>query len=133
MKSSTAALRLFTREPDTSFIRDALGTEATHITVAGTPVSSRNPSGPKHEETIWILESGKSDECELSEHIAQICELIGSRSERLLSIRPRLIEADVFCMYSSEDGQGMCSIQSKHMKVLGAHEVDIVIDLYPPV
>jgi hypothetical protein len=41
-------------------------------------------------------------------------------------------ELDIFCAYSSENGQGGFTLEHETLKELAAYPVDLSIDLYPP-
>lgn len=132
IKSATASLRLYTHEKSISFISEALGCQPTAFRLADQPVYHRNPEGPKFTDSLWRFSSSLPDTEPLDEHVGYLCEFLRERMAALNAIGSRLCAKDIFCMFSSENGQGACAVSSDHMGVLAACGMELIIDLYPP-
>ena len=96
MTTSSATLRFITTLQQVDFITEALGIQPTNASLAGTPVSSRNPSGAKRTESIWMLDSGLSQESRLDDHIELLCKTIADKFEALKCIRGSIDSADFY-------------------------------------
>lgn len=127
-----ASVRIFTSEKDATFISTALGVKASRIHIRGEPVSKRNPKGPAYPETAWIYDAPIDAAVELGRHIADIVNFLELRRADLDAIRDRITTMDMFCMFSSENGQGSAELDAGLLQRLAALRLDLIIDLYPP-
>ncbi len=41
-----------------------------------------------------------------------------------------MCEIDIFCMISSDNGQGTTVLPSQLIKLISVHDIDVVLDLY---
>lgn len=79
------------------------------------------------EHTQWVLSSNLSDSCPLGEHIDNLVEHYkSSEYMRILSE----IEIDLFCMLSSDNGQGGLLLSNKTLRNVAEQGISIVFDLY---
>jgi len=129
-KTASAALRIFTPKSDLNFLSEALLVSPTEIHLVDTPISAHNPTGPKHAESLWIYESPiESHRC-LSDHIEAVIEPIESNTQGFRTVKDGISSVQVFCMFSSENGQGSIEISPHLLGRLAALKVEIIIDLY---
>jgi hypothetical protein len=133
MKSSSACLRLTTDQIDVGFIETAFGRTPSRTRLKGTRMSPSNPSSAIFEQTLCIFESGLPDSREPHEHLEAIVHLLESRIDEWKGIRNRITEADIFCGFSSDSGQGSFEIRADLLERLAKQHVDFILDLYPPV
>ena len=131
-KTTNASLRILTRETDLEFLSQALGVAASRQHLKGERRSKRNPNSSVYEESLWIYNSPLPDSSELHEHIDCILTLLESNRIVLDEIRARIIVIDIFCMFSSENGQGSADLNAGLIKRLADQSLDLIIDLYPP-
>jgi hypothetical protein len=131
-KTTGASLRVFTDETVLKFISDALGVEPTKQRIKGELRSKRNPKSSVFEKCAWLYDSGLPDSCELHEHLDSLLKVLESNRVPLASIRHRIAAMDIFCMFSSEHGQGSAVLDADLLRRLGELDVDVAIDLYPP-
>ncbi len=129
-KWNAASIRIFSRSMSPQEISEALNSEPTHSHKKGDPVSKRNPEGAKRNENLWVLESGIDSSEPLDGHIEKLVEII-ERKLDAFKILLQKCEIDIFCGFSSENGQGGFVITSDLMKRLTIIPIDIVLDLYP--
>ena len=73
-----------------------------------------------------------ADSVELNEHLICLLELLESKHEAIDAIRSRIDLVDIFCMFSSESGQGCAELDANLLKRLANQRIDLLIDLYPP-
>jgi hypothetical protein len=98
----------------------------------GEPRSKRNPASSVFEESVWLYQSPLPDTSDLHAHLEHLVNLLESRVQEMGGIRDRLRSVDIFCMFSSENGQGSAELSSGLIRRLGECGVDLIIDLYPP-
>jgi hypothetical protein len=129
-KTSRAALRIASAEHSIKFIISALEIE---------PTDQKNKmeveagvKGYGCNESLWIYESPLDERKELSEHIDFVLKILESREEAWLAIRRRISSADIFCMFSSDCGQGSVTLRANLVQRLARQKIDLIIDLYPP-
>lgn len=131
-KTAGASLRILTKEISPRVISETLGLPPSRQHLKGELRSKRNPLSSVFEENLWIYESPLSSSCELHEHIDAILQLLESKGSALDAIRDRCTAIDVFCMFSSENGQGSAELSLDLLRRLAKQQVDLIIDLYPP-
>jgi hypothetical protein len=122
-KRSKAAILVFAAETDFSSIVEWPGVEPSRV-VAGDAKSGR--------ESKFILDSRLSDELELRDHVASLLTILESREDKFPMVKDKISNMTLFCMFSSSSGQGTADLPAGLLRRLARHEVDLVIDLYPP-
>jgi hypothetical protein len=127
-----ASLRISTKEANSDFISSALQVFPSVQHSKGERRSKRNPKSSIFEESIWIYRSSLPNSTELHEHIENILDLLESKQEVLNSIRSRVTEMDIFCMFGSEDGQGSMELATSLLHRLAKQNINLILDLYPP-
>jgi hypothetical protein len=131
-KTTKASLRVFTGETDLEFVSRALGVKPNMQHLKGEPRSRRNPGSSVFEQSVWIYESPLPDSSELHEHLAKLLELLESKQAAIDAVRDRIASMDIFCMFSSENGQGSAELNANLLRRLADLRIDLLIDLYPP-
>jgi len=126
-----ASIRISTWESDLNFVSEALAIVPSRQHRIGDNRSPRNPQSGKYEESIWIYESPLPDNTELREHIDLVLSLLEARRVKMDAIHHRLSGIDIFCKFSSENGQGSVELGVNILKRLADQGVDLIIDLYP--
>ena len=130
--NTSAALRILTSESIVEFITETLGISPTSIYLSGTPLSANNPHGARRDGSLWIYESPLPESASLDEHIAHLVDILDEKGDALSRIRPRVSIVDLFCTFSSEGGQGSMELSSGVLVRIARHNINIIIDLYPP-
>src|SRR4051812_15109478 len=128
-RSSSATLMEFADMSNFGGISKWLGTEPSKK-IPAEPAHTSDPSAPnKHK---WMLVSKISDTRPLSEHIEKMVDLLERRGPVPPDLKKNIREVSIFCMFSSETGQGSAELNAELMQRLANLQVGIVIDLYPP-
>jgi len=125
-------VRILTEENDIDFIFDSLNVRPTAVHLKGELRSERNPQSSKFEQSLWIYDSSLPDSSTLSEHITHIVNLLELKQGALDKIRARITTMDIFCMFSSEHGQGSAELDADILRRLADLRLNLIIDLYPP-
>jgi uncharacterized protein DUF4279 len=131
-KTTKASLRIFSDERDIQFLSKAFGVIPSTQHLKGEPCSKRDLQSGAFEQSVWIYESPLPDSSELHEHLTALLELLESRESAIESIRNRITSVDIFCMFSSENGQGSAEMSADLLRRLANQRIDLIIDLYPP-
>jgi hypothetical protein len=131
-KTARASLRFFSGEPDPDFIAAALDAKPTRRICKGDLLSPRNRNGGRFEYSQCNFASPLPEGYELHEHIAWILDFLEGRRQPLDAIRARVAHMDIFCMFSSESGQGAAALNANLLQRLAGQHIDLLIDLYPP-
>jgi hypothetical protein len=130
-KRSRASLRIFSQARAAKEISTLLQTQSIWSHEIGDLVSSRNPQGARQQTALWILESTVAPEDTLDAHIEEIVAFIESHRAVLDQLRANC-EIDISCFFSSENGQGGCTMEPSLLQRLAAQNVALWLDLYPP-
>lgn len=131
-KSASAALRVFTQEPNTAFISHCLGVNATEQHHKGDLMSKKNTQSGVFKESLWLYKSPLPESRPLSEHIEVILTILESPDADLKSHRCKVTSIDVFCKFTSESGQGSMELNALLLQRLAKQQIDLIVDLYPP-
>jgi hypothetical protein len=126
---SRCALRISSKTMSAEKIGHLVGVTPSKAYDASQPISrtNRNPRGI----SVVLFESGVRADASLEEHIAKVLHDFQPRTGELRSLRKEC-NIDLFCMYSSESGQGTCTLSSMVLRELANFDVSLIIDLYPP-
>jgi hypothetical protein len=131
IKATQATLRIFSDEMSLDFVSQAFGMNPTRVYLKGQPKGPRSPH-VINKESVWLIKSPLPDNSELADHIAHLLVLLEDRASAIQSIRSRITSMDIFCMYSSDNGQGSAVLDAKLIQRLAKQDIDVVFDLYPP-
>jgi hypothetical protein len=126
---ATVSLRVHSRTRSVSEISNALETPPTSSVDKGARMSMRNPHSAVAEAYLWRLESGLDSTRPLEEHISHMVEFI-ERKSAALEMLGQDCEIDLFCGYSSENGQVGLVLEADLLKRLTVFPIDVVLDLY---
>lgn len=83
----------------------------------------------KREFSYWAWELDPEKKVSLESHIYKILQKIDAHKESLSAMKNK-IDVDIFCMLSSDNGQGGAVFSSKLIKLMEPHGIDVVFDLY---
>ncbi|MGH7977702.1 MAG: DUF4279 domain-containing protein [Limisphaerales bacterium] len=136
-KSAGAALRVFTDQTDLNFISHCFGINATQQHRKGDSISKKNSQAGIFKESLWLYRSPLDGTKPLSEHIESILKLLeksdANKSDaNLKSLHDKGVSMDIFCVFSSESGQGSTEINALLLQRLAKQQISLIIDLYPP-
>lgn len=129
IKWSKATLRIFSKTIDPSEIGKRLGLEATKTHAKGALRS------PRHEAvwptSMWSLNSPLSDHSDMTDHLRYLLDLLEPKMQALEHLA-RDCKIDLFCGFSSGNGQGGFVLDPLTLSRLAALKIPITFDLYPP-
>ncbi|MGB7158009.1 MAG: DUF4279 domain-containing protein [Tepidisphaeraceae bacterium] len=128
-KWSRATFRISSNELSPEAMGDALGLRPTASHRKGELVSKRS-AGVRKEHCIRI-ESALPTSDPLERHLAALCDLLEPVAPKLAGIAHDC-EYDIFCGFSSGNGQGGFTLSPELLNRLAALKVELVVDLYPP-
>lgn len=83
----------------------------------------------KRTHTYWALESSCSSEAQLERHLNELLDYIAAKSMQFSNIKKEC-DMDIFCMLSSDNGQGGATLPSETMKRLSDQALNLVFDIY---
>lgn len=130
-KWSSASIRIVSELMSPTEISNVLNLEESRSFEKGEPINKRRPDGPKRKENLWILESDMDSSQALDCHIEKLSGIIEKRIESFKALLSKC-KIEIYCGFSSGNGQGGFVINSDLMKRLTLLPLDIVLDLYPP-
>jgi hypothetical protein len=129
--TSTAVLRIASKNKSIDEITNVLNTKPTRCLFKGQPYSKRNPKSNIREENLWILESVLDEYEPLELHIRHLLTFLKTKAEFIKGLQLEC-EIDIVCSFSSEIGQGGFTLDHELLKELTENSLDLVVNLYPP-
>jgi hypothetical protein len=82
----------------------------------------------QREFTLWALESSKSPSSDFESHLGEILTYLKNRYSYMSTLRDNC-EMDLFCLFSSDNGQGGAEISASTMKVISSYNLNLVFDV----
>ena len=130
-KWARCSLRISSAQKICKSISDVLGAAPSSAVDLGTPISKYDPSSGLRTNSTWILESGLGTTEPLEKHIERIFQFVESHSSGLRQLATDC-SMEIFCGFSSGNGQGGFVVPSDLLRGFGESGLDLVLDLYPP-
>ena len=127
--SATATLRIHSMALRPEEISAILKSRPSQSFAKGEKMSPRNPLSAIFEENLWMLESELEASQPLEIHILWLADFIEQRLTAVKGLM-RTCEIDIFCKYSSANGQGGFILEAEVMKRLASIPIDIIFDIY---
>jgi len=126
IKWSKAGLRIFSKTIHPSEVGKLLGLEATKTHIKGTLRSHRlDVIWPT---SMWLLNSPLSDHIEMADHLRYLLDLLDPRMHTLEQLS-RECDIDLFCGFSSGNGQGGFTLDPVTLSRLAALRMPLILDL----
>lgn len=120
-----AQLRVWSKEYTLPEIEHFLG-----IPSKGHSIGDKYSRGRKvREESLWVLRSSLMGNETFEVHLNHLIEFLDAHAGVLSRLKQKC-EMDLFCMLSSNNGQGTTVIPSNIMKTLAAYDLNLVLDVY---
>lgn len=129
-KWTAASLIISSETISSEEITALMGVPASRAFQKGQPIGSRT-SGILRRRSVWMLISPLGDTQDLASHLKWLVEILEPRIEVLRAILPKC-KIELFCGFSSENGQGGTVLDSALLARLGKLPLDLALDLYPP-
>ena len=130
-KTTKASFRIFSATLDPDAISEVIGLSPSAQHRKGEPKSKRLPD-VFWDENYWSYKSPLSEVSELHEHLNFLAEILEPKQKAIESIRHATTGIDIFCMFSSENGQGSAEFDPLLLKRLAGLNIEVILDLYPP-
>ena len=128
---SAARLRVFSPDLTPEELAAALVVPPDQSYRTGDRVSLRSGSEVVRKTNAVFVDSGLPENRPLDEHLEALVAKLEPAAAGLRSLSGRA-KADVFCGFSSANGQGGFSLSPRLLARLAALGLDIGFDLYPP-
>jgi hypothetical protein len=81
------------------------------------------------EQTLWCLESTVLPTDSFEAHLSNTLDFLADKGDILNQLRSKC-EADIFCMFNSDNGQGGAILSPDIMAKLAQYHLRIVFDVY---
>lgn len=130
-KWSLVSICISSQTIDPAKISSVLNIKASSSHEKGELINRRNPNGPRRQENLWVLESDLDSSEPLEHHMKTMISIIENKIDSFENLIPHC-KLELFCGFSSENGQGGFVLDSGLLKRATAIPIDIVFDLYPP-
>jgi hypothetical protein len=78
---------------------------------------------------MWSLNSGLDEDCPLEDHIRRFVSFASDRRDAIANLRADC-DLDIFCSFTSYNGQGSIALDHATMSDLGALGIDVILYLY---
>jgi len=129
-KWACASIRISSKDKTCTEVTKILGIDPTSFHAKGSLIYKK--SSTYRKESLWILDSGISDDNKLEMHVDKLVVLIRGKKaafKRLLRLK---CEVELFLGFSSENGQGSYRLSSFNIGVLSeVRGISVLFDLYP--
>lgn len=126
-----ASFRIYSKTKNIEDICTKVNAKPTKYFSKGDFCIKGDPKSFVREENLWILDSGLSDQENIETHIKRFLALFNENAEGIRELQGEC-DFDIFCAYSSENGQGGFTLEHETLKELTAYPIALSIDLYPP-
>jgi hypothetical protein len=129
-KSSSATLRIASRSMSAADISRELNISPSESHEVGELLSARSPQPRRREESLWLLRSDVDEGQPLEKHLDAVVSLAESKEQEIRRLAAAKCDIEVFCRFSSANGQGGFVLPHSLSKRLAGLELDCVFDLY---
>jgi len=131
-KWNTASLGIYGEPLDLEGITERLGLTPTRSGLKGEMRASARVKNPRpRRNSFWLLTSPLADFEPLQNHLAWLIDRLEPRREALEELAKEYT-VKFICGFSSENGQGGCTLDASLLARLGNLGAPLVLDLYPP-
>jgi hypothetical protein len=128
-KWSRACLRVFGETLRPEEIESMLGLKATRAHLKGELLSPGQKAARR--ESSWRLESPLSTCSDMVDHLKWLLDSVDPKRDVIRELFKKY-NVDLFCGFSSGNGQGGFTLDSVTLARLAGLGVPLVLDLYPP-
>ena len=128
---TSAAFRIISEKLNIEDIYAKITFQPTKCFVKGELCSKRNQKSKIRESNLWILESKLNDQETIERHIEYFLSFLKENAEGIRALQAEC-EFDIFCGFSSENGQGGFTLDHEILEELAKYPVGLSVNLYPP-
>lgn len=127
-KSSNLSLRIFSKSLSCTEISKALDLQPSEKFEKGELFGGRTNKRPR-EESLWMYDLGLDEKISFTEQLQSLVDIILIKKEHVKKIQNDC-QIDIFCGYTTYNGQGGFTLASKLMEGLSSLDIDLSIDFY---
>jgi hypothetical protein len=122
-----ATLRIFSKSHTLSELTNLMGEPA-----KGFSIGDKFSKGKKsREHSYWSFDSSNiAPKSSFDDHLAEVLGFYEIKKGEILKLRDEGCAVNIFCLFSSDNGQGGTSLPSKTMGKLNELNLDLVFDVY---
>lgn len=128
-KHTSALLRIASKTRRVEEISNILNVEPTESFDKGDIISVRSPNPSFRKEALWLFDSNIPKTALLEEHINKLIDFIKSQTNELLKLKNDC-DIELYCEYTSYNGQGGFVITHNIIRELAELPIDIVINVF---
>ena len=119
-----ATLRVISKELELTELVEIFG-----VTSRGFSFGDSYSTNKKRDISMWTYTSKKSITDTLDSHLSDILGFYESKADKFRDVKEKC-KFDVFCMLSSNNGQGGTTLTHQTMMGLANYELNIIFDVY---
>lgn len=128
------SLRITGDALDPTKLEGLLGLKPDLLGIMGQPrMGKQGRQYPPYETNLWICREGSSSEIGFDQRIQSLFERLGHRVSELQRLSATEgVDVELFCGFSSGNGQGGDTLRPETLKLLVDSGLSLTLDLYPP-
>ena len=128
------SLRLAGETLDPHRVEELLGLETSTLGIKGCARLGKNGRRyAPYETNLWVHKQNLGSDVCFNEQIEALFEALADRTEELRKLcHTEGIEGELFCGFSSRNGQGGDSISPGNLRRVAEAGLFLTLDLYPP-
>jgi hypothetical protein len=102
-----------------------VGERPTRSAERGEPVSSRNPNGPLHSASTWVLRSSLEGVIEFAPHVNALKPIL----ERVAEM-PNEVQRDLIVLAEAASLGSLVELDHESLQLLAGAHCSVILDLY---
>lgn len=120
-------LRVFSRNHSLSYLNKTIGESSN-----GFSMGDKYSKGKQvREYSHWAIDSSNIDSRnDFDTHLSEILNFFDKKKKTFLQLKGEECEIDIFCFFSSDNGQGGAKLSAETMSRLTEEKLDLVFDVY---
>jgi len=118
-------LRISSTKYALQYFQQILGEPTTGFSIGDEFLSGKR----QREFTLWALESSNLPSDDFDTHLAEILNFLDAKYLDISKLFSDY-EMDLFCMFSSDNGQGGAVLSANTMKKISSYNLNLVFDVY---
>lgn len=128
------SLRITGDALDPTQLEGLLGLKPDLLGIIGQPrMGKQGRQYAPYETNLWSYREGSSSEIGFDQQIQSLFERLGHRVSELQRLSATEgVEVELFCGFSSGNGQGGDTLRPETLKLLVDSGLSLTLDLYPP-
>lgn len=116
---------------DPTQLESLLGLKPDILGIMGQPRTGKQ--GTPYDTNLWSYREGSSSDIGFDQRIQRLFERLGHRVSELQRLSATAgVDVELFCGFSSSNGQGGDTLRPETLKLLVDSGLSLTLDLYPP-